>query len=61
MKKQKVLILGNKQYYNFRLNDIVDSFDIIYRFNMALPGKNNGTKLGKLAMCSHVYRQDDKV
>ena len=55
MKSQKVLILGNKQYRNFKLDEIVDSFDIIYRFNLAWPGKNNGTKFGRLAMCSHVY------
>jgi len=53
--KQKVLILGNKQYYNFKLNNIVDSFDVIYRFNMCCPGNNNGTKFGKLAMCQHMY------
>ena len=53
--EKKVLILGNKQYYNFKLDKIIDSFDIIYRFNLAYPGKNNGTKFGKLAMCSHVY------
>lgn len=58
MKDKKVLILGNKHYYNFKLNDIIDSFDVIYRFNLAFPGKNNGTKFGKLAMCQHVY---DKV
>jgi hypothetical protein len=55
MKKQKVLILGNKQYYNFKLDEIVDSFDIIYRFNMTWIGENNGTKFGRLAMCNHVY------
>ena len=55
MKKEKVLILGNKQYYNFKLDDIIDSFDKVYRFNMAWPGKNNGTKFGNLAMCSHIY------
>ena len=55
MKKQNVLIIGNKPYENFNLNSVVDSFDIIYRFNMVCPGNNNGTKFGKLAMCSHVY------
>jgi hypothetical protein len=55
MKDKKVLILGNKHYYNFKLNDIIDSFDVIYRFNLTFPGKNNGTKFGKLAMCGHVY------
>ena len=55
MKKQKVLIIGNKQYHNFKLNDILDSFDVIYRCNLAFVGKNNGTKFGKLAMCGHTY------
>jgi len=55
-KDKKVLILGNKPYDTFKFNDIIDSFDIIYRFNLAWPGKNNGTKFGKLAMCGHVYR-----
>ncbi len=51
----KILILGNKPYKNFKLNSIIDSFDIIYRFNMTIVGKNNGTKFGKLAVCNHVY------
>ena len=55
MKKQKVLIIGNKPYVNFQLNNILDNFDLIYRFNAAWPTKNNGTKFGKLAMCSHLY------
>lgn len=55
MEKQRALILGNKDYYNFKLDSVIDSFDIIYRFNMAMPGNNNGTKFGKLAMCQHVY------
>ena len=55
MKDKKVLIIGNKPYYNFKLNDIIDSFDVIYRCNLTWPGKNNGTKFGKLAMCQHVY------
>jgi len=53
--KQKVLIIGNKEYRNFNFNRVVDSYDTIYRFNFAWPGKNNGTKFGKLAMCSHMY------
>lgn len=56
MTKQKVLILGNKNYHNLKLDRIIDSFDVIYRFNLACPGRNNGTKFGKLAMCSHVYQ-----
>ena len=56
MKKQKVLIIGNKQYSNFKLDNIVDTFDLIYRFNLAWPNKNNGTKFGKLAMCGHIHQ-----
>ena len=52
---KKVLIIGNKQYHNFKLDDILDTFDVIYRFNLAWPNKNNGTKFGKLAMCGHIY------
>ena len=52
----RTLILGNKHYYNFKLDDIIDSFDVIYRFNLARPGTNNGTKFGKLAMCGHIYQ-----
>lgn len=52
----RILILGNKPYNNFKFDKIIDSFDIIYRFNMAIPGKNNGTKFGKLAMCNHIYK-----
>ena len=52
----KTLILGNKYYTNLNLDDIVDSFDVIYRFNLARPGTNNGTKFGNLAMCSHIYQ-----
>jgi len=29
---------------------------VIYRFNLARPDINNGTKFGRLAMCSHVYQ-----
>jgi len=56
MTKQSILILGNKQYDNFKLDAIIDSFDVIYRFNLARPDTNNGTKFGRLAMCSHVYQ-----
>ena len=55
MIKQKTLILGNKHYNNAKLNNIIDSFDVIYRFNLARPRENNGTKFGNLAMCGHVY------
>lgn len=56
MADQNILILGNKHYENLNLDAIVDSFDIIYRFNLACPGRNNGTRFGRLAMCSHVYK-----
>tara|TARA_R110000824_G_scaffold401682_1_gene613579 strand:- start:3773 stop:4480 length:708 start_codon:yes stop_codon:yes gene_type:complete len=53
---KRVLILGNKPYYNLNLNKIIDSFDVIHRFNMCLPGQNNGTKFGNLGMCGHMYQ-----
>tara|TARA_Y100000592_G_scaffold100682_1_gene181995 strand:- start:1430 stop:2122 length:693 start_codon:yes stop_codon:yes gene_type:complete len=56
MTDQNILILGNKHYQNINLDAIVDSFDVVYRFNLARPGMNNGTKFGRLAMCSHVYQ-----
>ena len=56
MTNKTILILGNKQYHKFKLDAIVDSFDVVYRFNLARPGMNNGTKFGRLAMCSHVYQ-----
>ena len=55
MKKQKVLIIGNKEYSNFQFKGTLDNFDVVYRFNLAWPCKNNGAKFGKLAMCQHVY------
>ena len=55
MTDKKTLILGNKHYHKFKLDNIIDSFDVVYRFNLACPGKNSGTKFGILAMCCHVY------
>ncbi len=55
MADKNILILGNKHYHNFKLDNIIDSFDVIYRFNLACPGKNSGTKFGILAMCGHIY------
>ena len=57
MKQEKVLIIGNKPYHNININKVLDSFNEIYRFNMAFVGKNNGTKFGKLALCSHMYER----
>ena len=54
--RRNILILGNKNYNNFKLDAIIDSFDVIYRFNLARPNTNNGTKFGRLAMCGHVYQ-----
>ena len=52
----KILILGNKHYNCLKLDHIVDSFDVIYRFNLARPGTNNGSRFGKLVMCGHMYK-----
>jgi hypothetical protein len=53
--KDKILIMGNKPYKKFKFNEIIDSFEEICRCNLSLPNRNNGTKYGKLALCSHFY------
>jgi len=52
---EKLVIIGNKPYYNLRLNSILDSFDRNVRCNMSMPNINNGTKCDGWAMCDHVY------
>lgn len=51
----RALIIGNKPYINFQLNNIIDSFDVNYRCNMTYPGRNNGTKFDNLGLCIHLY------
>lgn len=55
MKKKKILIIGNKPYYNFKLNNIIDSFCNNVRCNFSLPGLNNGSLFDELALCCHIY------
>ena len=49
-----ILIIGNKPFQHPDLS-ILDSFTNILRCNMALPFRNNGTRFGRLALCSHLY------
>ena len=57
------IIIGNKPYKKFKFNKIIDTFKECYRCNLSLPNQNNGTKKGKLALCSHMYERlvDQKV
>lgn len=53
--KDSFLIIGNKPYKKFKFNEIIDSFEEVCRCNLSLPNRNNGTKHGNLACCSHFY------
>lgn len=53
--KEKLIIIGNKPYFNFKLDSIIDSFDRNVRCNMSMPNLNNGTKCDGWALCDHVY------
>ena len=54
-KKEKLVIIGNKPYFNFNLNPILDSFNRNIRCNMSIPDLNNGTKCDGWALCNHIY------
>lgn len=51
----KTIIVGSKKYKFNKLNTIVDKFENNYRFNMSLPGSNNGTKYDKIILNNHVF------
>ncbi len=53
--KEKLVIIGNKPYFNLDLNPILDSFSRNIRCNMSIPNLNNGTKCDGWALCDHVY------
>ena len=53
---KKVLVIGNKPYYNLCLNSVIDSFDTNIRCNFGLPHRKNGTKYDKLGVSSHAYQ-----
>ena len=55
MAKKNIVIVGNKLLENLNLSKAIDSFDKIFRCNLATVGLNNGVNFGSLAMCQHVY------
>ena len=55
MEKKNILVIGGKLNENLNLSKIIDSFDEIFRCNLAAVGSTNGYKFGSLAMCQHVY------
>ena len=55
MAKENILIIGNKPFKNLNLSSYIDSFDKIYRCNLATVGSTNGHKFGSLVMCQHIY------
>ena len=54
-KKEKLVIIGNKPYFNLNLSPILDSFNRNIRCNMSIPDLNNGTKCDGWALCDHIY------
>jgi hypothetical protein len=48
--------MGNKPYSKVSLNELIDRFPNIFRCNMSLPNRNNGTIYGKLGLCNHLYQ-----
>lgn len=51
----KILVIGNKPYYNLQLNPILDKFERNIRCNFVVPGRNNGNIYSQLALCNHLY------
>ena len=51
----EALVVGNKPYQTFTMNSILDTFGQVFRCNMSMPNKNNGTKYGHLGLCNHIY------
>src|SRR5210317_537057 len=52
---KKILIIGNKPYRNFIMDDVINSFERNIRCNLGLPNNNNGNKYDRLGLCSHLY------
>ena len=44
MERLGTILIGNKKYDNLNIDNIIDSFNMNYRFNMALPNNNNGNQ-----------------
>ena len=55
MKKQKVLVIGNKPYQKLSLDKLIDSFCNNVRCNFSLPNLNNGSIFDELGLCNHQY------
>ncbi len=60
---KNLLIIGGKPYQKLVLTDLLDLFGDPMRFNISLPGMNNGSKYGWLALCNHLWKSliEDKV
>ena len=55
MEKLGTILIGNKKYHNLNIDNIIDSFDVNYRFNMSLPNNNNGKKFDNIVLNNHIY------
>ena len=52
---EEIILIGNKKYDNLNIDHIIDSFNMNYRFNMALPNNNNGKKYETIILNNHIY------
>tara|TARA_R110001606_G_scaffold387501_1_gene552198 strand:+ start:104 stop:388 length:285 start_codon:yes stop_codon:yes gene_type:complete len=59
--KEKMIIIGNKPYFNFKLDSIIDSFGRNVRCNMSIPNLNNGTKCDKIPSVSKFHNMFDTM
>ena len=55
-----IILIGNKNYKNLKLNNIIDYFDNNIRFNFGLPNNNNGTKFDNIILNNHVFNNSKK-
>lgn len=55
MERLGTILIGNKKYDNLNIDNIIDSFYMNYRFNMALPNNNNGKKYDNIVLNNHIY------
>jgi len=56
MENKKILIIGNKPYFQLPITKIIDTFCNNVRCNFSLPQLNNGSIFDELGLCSHQHK-----
>jgi hypothetical protein len=49
-----MIVIGSKPYNNLNISKVIDTFKNNIRFNFAIPGQNNGTKIDSQFICREV-------